>query len=195
MTALRTHLLLILGGISGLAVTLFITNTMFDGSLEKMSATPTWQNVVLVNVLIGACIFLFVVELRRGAIRVLLTVVVALILGFLVTFVFNLDSALRFTRGEFRVQVVSEAEDLDVDGVDLSYNRVRGGDFNKPNVVEPVSEVAWTFAGSEGDVVSLLAYAKNKRSSVDPLVELRAESGAVLAVGDLGNGRASRGAL
>ena len=182
MTALRTHLLLILGGISGLAVTLFITNTMFDGSLEKMSATPTWQNVVLVNVLIGACIFLFVVELRRGAIRVLLTVVVALILGFLVTFVFNLDSALRFTRGEFRVQVVSEAEDLDVDGVDLSYNRVRGGDFNKPNVVEPVSEVAWTFAGSEGDVVSLLAYAKNKRSSVDPLVELRAESGAVLAV-------------
>ena len=181
MTALRTHLLLILGGISGLAVTLFITNTMFDGSLEKMSATPTWQNVVLVNVLIGACIFLFVVELRRGAIRVLLTVVVALILGFLVTFVFNLDSALRFTRGEFRVQVVSEAEDLDVDGVDLRYNRVRGGDFNKPNVVEPVSEVAWTFAGSEGDVVSLLAYAKNKRSSVDPLVELRAESGAVLA--------------
>lgn len=181
MTAFRTHLLLILGGLSGLAVTLFITNTMFDGSIEKMSATPTWQNVVLVNVLIGACIFLFVVELRRGAIRVLLTVVVALILGFLVTFVFNLDSSLRFTRGEFRVQVVSEAEALDVDGVDLEYNRVRGGHFNKPNVVEPVSEVAWSFAGGEGDVVSLLAYAKNKRSSVDPLVELRDESGAVLA--------------
>lgn len=181
MTALRTHLLLILGGIAGLVVTLFITNTMFDGSMEKMSATPTWQNVVLVNALIGGCIFLFVVELRRSAIRVLLTVVVALMLGFLVTFIFNLDSALRFTRGEFRVQVVSEAEALDVDGVDLSYNRVRGGHFNKPNVVEPVSEVAWSFAGGEGDVVSLLAYAKNKRSSVDPLVELRDESGAVLA--------------
>ena len=181
MTALRTHLLLILGGIAGIVVTLFITNTMFDGSMEKMSATPTWQNVVLVNALIGACIFLFVVELRRSAIRVLLTVVVALILGFLVTFIFNLDSALRFTRGEFRVQVISEAEALDVDGVDLKYNRVRGGHFNKPNVVEPVSEVAWSFAGGKGDVVSLLAYAKNKRSAVDPLVELRDESGAVLA--------------
>ena len=43
----------------------------------------------------------FVVELRRQAIRVLLTVIVALLLGFLVTFIFNLDSAERFTRGEF----------------------------------------------------------------------------------------------
>ena len=82
MTTMRTHLLLIVGGIAGIVVTLFITNTMFDGSMEKMTSTPTWQNVVLVNVLVGACIFLFVVELRRGAIRVLLTVVVSLLLGY-----------------------------------------------------------------------------------------------------------------
>lgn len=181
MTSLRTNLLLIVGGLAGILVTLFITNTMFDGSMEKMTGTPTWQNILLVNVLVGACILLFVVELRRQAIRVLLTVIVALILGFIVTFVFNLDAADRFVSGEFRAQVVSGAEPAENDDVDLEYNKRRGGHFNKPNVVAPVSEIAWTFAGSEGDVVSLLAYAKNRRSEVDVLVELRDDSGAVLA--------------
>ncbi|MCY4536805.1 MAG: ABC transporter permease [Chloroflexi bacterium] len=181
MTSLRTNLLLIVGGLAGILVTLFITNTMFDGSMEKMTGTPTWQNILLVNVLVGACILLFVVELRRQAIRVLLTVIVALILGFIVTFVFNLDAADRFVSGEFRAQVVSDAEPAEIDDVDLEYNKRRGGHFNKPNVVAPVSEIAWTFAGSEGDVVSLLAYAKNRRSEVDVLVELRNDSGAVLA--------------
>lgn len=181
MTSLRTNLLLIVGGLAGILVTLFITNTMFDGSMEKMTGTPTWQNILLVNVLVGACILLFIVELRRQAIRVLLTVIVALILGFIVTFVFNLDAADRFASGEFRAQVISDAEPVDNDDVDLEYNKRRGGHFNKPNVVAPVSEIAWTFAGGEGDVVSLLAYAKNRRSEVDVLVELRDDSGAVLA--------------
>ena len=181
MTSLRTNLLLIVGGLAGILVTLFITNTMFDGSMEKMTGTPTWQNILLVNVLVGACILLFVVELRRQAIRVLLTVIVALILGFIVTFVFNLDAADRFASGEFRAQVISDAEPVENDDVDLEYNKRRGGHFNKPNVVAPVSEIAWTFAGGEGDVVSLLAYAKNRRSEVDVLVELRDDSGAVLA--------------
>ncbi len=181
MTSMRSNLLLIVGGLAGILVTLFITNTMFDGSMEKMTGTPTWQNILLVNMLVGACILLFVVELRRQAIRVLLTVIVALLLGFIVTFVFNLDAADRFASGEFRAQVVSAAEPMENDDVDLEYNKRRGGHFNKPNVVAPVSEIAWTFAGSEGDVVSLLAYAKNRRSEVDVLVELRAASGAVLA--------------
>ena len=178
---MRKHLLLIVGGLSGILVTLFITNTMFDGSIEKMTGTPTWQNILLVNVLVGACILLFVVELRRQAIRVMLTVIVALILGFIVTFIFNLDSADRFGSGEFRAQVVSEAEPVENDDVDLEYNKRRGGHFNKPNVVAPVSEIAWTFAGSQGDVVSLLAYAKNRRSAVDLLLELRDDGGRMLA--------------
>lgn len=181
MTSLRTNLLLIVGGLAGILVTLFITSTMFDGEIEKMTGTPTWQNILLVNVLVGACILLFVVELRRQAIRVLLTVIVALVLGFIVTFVFNLDAADRFASGEFRAQVVSDAAPVENDDVDLEYNKRRGGHFNKPNVVAPVSEIVWTFAGGEGDVVSLLAYAKNRRSEVDVLVELRDDSGAVLA--------------
>ena len=175
------HLLLIVGGLTGILVTLFISNTLFDGSLEKMTGTASWQNILLVNVLVGACILLFVVELRRQAIRVLLTVIVALLLGFIVTFIFNLDSADRFGSGEFRAQVVSDADAVENDDVDLEYNKRRGGHFNKPNVVAPVAEVAWTFAGRGGDVVSLLAYAKNRRSEVNLLVELRDASGVALA--------------
>ena len=181
MTWARRQALHLIGIVAGAAVTLFVTQTMFDGSLEKMTGTASWQNILLVNILVGACILLFVVELRRGAIRVMLTVIVALLLGFLVTFVFNLDEANRFERGEFRVQVVSDAEPTEHDEVDLRYNRARGGEFNKPNVVAPVSEVSWTFAGSGGDVVSLLAYAKNRRSPVDMLVELRDAGGSALA--------------
>ncbi len=180
----RRQALLLVGIVAGAAATLFVTHTMFGGSVEKMTGTASWQNILLVNGLVGLCILLFVVELRRGAIRVLLTVIVSLLLGFMVTFIFNLDEASRFEQGEFRVQVVSEAEPVDpVDDeeVDLRYNQVRGGEFNKPNVVAPVSEVAWTFAGQSGDVISLLAYAKNRRSPVDLLVELRDEAGAALA--------------
>ncbi len=184
LSLIKKHLLLIVGGGAGIIVTLFVMNTLFDGDLEKMTGTTDWQNILLVNALVGACIFLFVVELKRQAIRVLLTVIVALILGFLVTFIFNLDAAERFGRGEFRAQVVSDAEPTEHDDVDLEYNKRRGGEFNKPNVVAPVSEIAWTFAGRAGDSVSLLAYAKNRRSEVDLLLELRAESGAVLATAD-----------
>ena len=181
LIAMRKHLLMIVGGIAGILVTLFVTNNLFGGSLEKMTGTTDWQNILLVNVLVGTCILLFVVELRRGAIRVMLTVIVALLLGFLVTFIFNLDAAERFGQGQFRVQVVSDAEPTENDDVDLEYNTRRGGHFNKPKVVAPVSEVAWTFAGSAGDSVSLLAYAKNRRSEVDLLVQLRDDSGSVLA--------------
>ncbi|MCY3976550.1 MAG: hypothetical protein OXG23_00490 [Chloroflexi bacterium] len=126
LSFVRKHLLMIVGGAAGILVTLFVMNTLFDGSMEKMTGTTDWQNILLVNVLVGACIFLFVVELKRQAIRVLLTVVVALLLGFLVTFVFNLDSAERFGQGEFRVQVVSDAEPTENDEVDLEYNKRRG---------------------------------------------------------------------
>ena len=184
MTFVRKHLLLLIGVLAGIAITWFITSTLFDASIEKMTGTATWQNILLVNVLVGMCILLFVIELKAQAIRVLLTVVVALILGFLVTFVFNLDAANRFERGEFRVQLLSDSASVENEAAEIEYGQVRGGEFNKPNVVEPVSEVAYTFAGRGGDVVSLLAYAKNRRSQVDVLVELRSEAGDVVAAGN-----------
>ena len=184
MTFMRKHLLLLIGILAGAAIVWFITATLFDGSIDKMTAAATWQNILLVNALVGMSILLFVIELKAQAIRVLLTVVAALILGFLVTFIFNLDAANRFERGEFRVQALSDSASVENEDVDLEYGQKRGGEFNKPNVVEPVSEVAYTFAGRKGDVVSLLAYAKNRRSEVDALVELRNQAGDVLAAGD-----------
>ena len=184
MTLIRKHLLLLIGILSGAAIVWFITATLFDGSIDKMTSAATWQNILLVNALVGMSILLFVIELKAQAIRVLLTVVAALILGFLVTFVFNLDAANRFERGEFRVQALSDSASVENEDVDLEYGQKRGGEFNKPNVVEPVSEVAYTFAGRGGDVVSLLAYAKNRRSEVDALVELRNQAGDVLAASD-----------
>ena len=184
MTLMRKHLLLLIGILAGAAIVWFITATLFDGSIDKMTAAATWQNILLVNALVGMSILLFVIELKAQAIRVLLTVVAALILGFLVTFIFNLDAANRFERGEFRVQALSDSASVENEDVDLEYGQKRGGEFNKPNVVEPVSEVAYTFAGRGGDVVSLLAYAKNRRSEVDALVELRNQAGDVLAASD-----------
>ncbi len=184
MTLIRKHLLLLIGILAGAAIVWFITATLFDGSIDKMTAAATWQNILLVNALVGMSILLFVIELKAQAIRVLLTVVAALILGFLVTFIFNLDAANRFERGEFRVQALSDSASVENEDVDLEYGQKRGGEFNKPNVVEPVSEVAYTFAGRGGDVVSLLAYAKNRRSEVDVLVELRNQAGDVLADSD-----------
>ena len=181
MTWVRKHLLLLIGLLAGIVITWFIASTLFDASIEKMTKTATWQNILLVNVLVGMSILLFVIELKAQAIRVLLTVIVALGLGFLVTFVFNLDAASRFERGEFRVQVLSDAASVENEDVDLEYGQRRGGEFNKPNVVEPLGEVAYTFAGRAGDVVSALAYAKNRRSEVDVLVELRDDAGDVLA--------------
>lgn len=181
MTLLRKNLLFLIGIIGGIFITWFITNNMFDGSIETMNETPTWENILLVNMLIGFSIFLFVIELKAQAIRVLLTVFAALFLGFLVTLSFNLDAASRFEQGEFRVQVVSDAEAIENDAVDLEYNQQRGGEFNKPQVVEPVSEVAYTFEGQEGDVISVLAFAKSRRSEVDLLIELRDDNGTVLA--------------
>ena len=181
MTWVRKHLLLLIGLLAGIVITWFIASTLFDASIEKMTKTATWQNILLVNVLVGMSILLFVIELKAQAIRVLLTVIVALGLGFLVTFVFNLDAASRFERGEFRVQVLSDAASVENEDVDLEYGQRRGGEFNKPNVVEPLGEVAYTFAGRADDVVSALAYAKNRRSEVDVLVELRDDAGDVLA--------------
>ncbi len=181
MIWMRKHLLLLIGLLAGIVITWFIASTLFDASIEKMTKTATWQNILLVNVLVGMSILLFVIELKAQAIRVLLTVIVALGLGFLVTFVFNLDAASRFERGEFRVQLLSDAASIENEDADLEYGQRRGGEFNKPNVVEPLAEVAYTFAGRADDVVSVLAYAKNRRSEVDVLVELRDNAGDVLA--------------
>jgi simple sugar transport system permease protein len=170
----------------GLVVFGFLTvRVLGGGTLEGVSTgineTPGAGWLLFVNVLVGVSVALFVQQLKWGALRVTVTVIGALIFGFLITMAFNLDSAGRFSRGEFRASVISEAEPVEQDGVDLEYGGARGGDLNEPGVREPLTEGRYTFAGRAGDVVTLLAYAANRRSEVNLQVALLDESGATLA--------------
>ncbi len=166
-------------------VTLFLTVRLFSGSTpdewyNNMLAAADYQSIVMVNALVGISVALLVHQLRWNALRVIVTVIVALILGYFMTVFFNLDTANKYTQGEFKVSVLSEATPVENTEVDLEYGLSRGGEFNKPNVKEPLTEAVYTFAGSQGDVVSILAFVANRRSTVNLEVELLGPDGTLL---------------
>jgi general nucleoside transport system permease protein len=167
-------------------ITIFISYQMFGGGsvesvLTEINATPDYPAILFINLLVGISVALFVAQLRWNALRVTVTVIVALLLGYIVTAIFNLDTANRYLSGEFKVSLVSEAEAPDNDDMDIKYGRSRGDEFNQPNAAEPVTEATYGFQGTEGDVISILAFAANRRSEVDLRVELLDENGTVLA--------------
>lgn len=184
-----------LGGRAGLVIfavlvalvtTVLISYRVFGGgSWEEFSAAlvaqPDYGALLFVNVLIGISVALFVHQLRWNALRVTITVILALILGFIVTMFFNLDSAGRFMRGEFRVALLSDAEPVENEEMDIEYGRQRGDEFNRPNVREPVRVATYRFEGREGDVITILAFAANRRSTVNIEVALQDASGVELA--------------
>lgn len=161
----------------GLGVMFFITYKVFGGSWETMTDAPDYVSLIIVNALIGFCVVLFVVELRWDALRVILTVVFALLLGGLVTAVFFLDAANKYVQGEFKVHVVSDAQPL----IDMGYGDRMTELFNNPNVAEPVKEVAYQFVGREGDEIAVLAYAEDRNAGLDMQVALLDAGGQVLA--------------
>jgi simple sugar transport system permease protein len=166
-------------------VTLFLTVRLFSGSTpdewyNNMLATEDYGAIVLVNALVGISVALLVHQLRWNALRVIVTVIVALLLGYVMTIFFNLDTADKYIQGEFKVSLLSDAEPVANDAVDLEYGGTRGGEFNKPNVKDPLTEAVYTFAGTEGDVVSVLAFVANRRSTVDLEVELLDPAGVAL---------------
>jgi ABC-type uncharacterized transport system permease subunit len=122
--------------------------------------TNDYQSILFVNALIGVSMTLLVVELRWDALRVILTVVVALIFGYLMTAVFNLDAADRFIRGDFRVKIISAAEPL----TNINY-----GDQLTTKLVPntPFEGLTYRFVGSKDDVVSILAFANQERDGID----------------------------
>lgn len=176
---LTPHLIISIG--MGVLAFFFISYQVFGGSIQNLLETTDYTNILIVNVLIGISVVLFVYELKWGALRVIVTVAFALLLGYLVTFIFSLDTANRFVQGEYLVRILSEAEPIENDDVDLEYGRQRGGTFNQLDAAEPQAEAEFTFQGSSGDVVTILAFAANRRSEVDLSVELRDSDGAVLA--------------
>ncbi len=181
----KRNLALILGSaVIALLVTIVITWQVYAGAsdlaefLAAMSEQPDYLNLILVNGLVGVSVALFVVELRWQALRVLGTVAFALLLGYFVTFFFNLDSANRFAAGEFKVQVVSEAEAVENEEMDLEFGQVRGGEFNKKGVAEPLTVAEFRFEGREGDMVTALAFAASRRSEVNLQLAVLDASGA-----------------
>jgi simple sugar transport system permease protein len=171
-------LVMLLAALIGAGLTFFISFRVFGGGADlgewwtTVTETVDFQAVLFVNTLVGVSVALFISELRLNAMRVTVTVIAALIFGFLMTMVFNLDSANRFTRGEFLVDLRSEAAPIENEAVDLEYGQRRGDELNRPNVREPVSEGRYTFEGREGDVVTILAYAANRRAEVNLEVAL-----------------------
>ncbi|MBL8152682.1 MAG: ABC transporter permease [Anaerolineae bacterium] len=166
--------------------TFFILTRLFGGAtlsetLANIGASPDAPGLLFVNALVGISVALFVIQLRWNALRVVITVIVALIIGYGVTALFNLDSAARFTRGEFKVTLISDAEAVENDQVDLQYGRSRGDEFNKPGAREPVTQAAYTFEGKSGDVVSILGIAANRRSEIDMQLALLDPVGETLA--------------
>ncbi len=163
------------------AVALFIISQVFGGSMDEMTATPGYPSVLFINALVGLSVALFIVELKREALRVVITVMIALLFGYLMTMLFNLDAANRFAQGEFTVSLVSEAEPVENDEMDIRYGRSRGDEFNAENAQSPLTEASYRFEGRSGDLVTILAHAANRRSQVNLQVELRDENGNVLA--------------
>lgn len=174
---------LIIGLIIGIALFAFINSRLFGGAnwdefIANLTSTADYGSILFVNALIGFSVVLFVVQLKASALRVFLTVVAALILGYIVTLFFNLDTASKYTSGEFRVYLLSEAEAVENDAVDLAYGDDRGGELNQPNAREPLREGVYTFEGRAGDVVTVIATVANRRSTVNMQVELLDPAGA-----------------
>ena len=172
--------LLIVGAAAALVVMGLISFKVF-GLKASMSLGTMWdtaraaanfESMLLVNGLIGISVFLLIFELRWDALRVILTVGVALIFGYLMTAFFNLDTANRFIRGEFRVSLASEAESL----VTITYEDKLAVEFGADELL------TYRFAGAGGDIVSILAFGEEE-SGLDLQVALRDEKGAPLAEG------------
>lgn len=174
MKSANRKLGLVLGSVLvAVVVTLVVTWSVFGrltdwtAFVTALMAQPDYVNLILINVVVGVSVALFVVELRWQALRVVITVALALFFGFFVTLFFNLDAANRFISGDFRAQIVSDAEPVANEDVDLEYGQTLGGEFNKAGTAEPLTVAQFTFAAREGDMITALAYAANRRSEVN----------------------------
>lgn len=184
-TAFRSGGLLILSVLIGHLLATVISGRVFglspvmsqDEMRAAIEAAPDYGGILLVNALIGISVTLLIFQLRWDALRVILTVAVALVFGYLMTAFFNLDAASRFASGEFRVNVVTEGEPL----VDIYYGDRPAAEFTAPDAENPLTEARYRFAGAAGDVVTIMAFAEEEESPLDLQVTLLGPDGATVA--------------
>jgi ABC-type uncharacterized transport system permease subunit len=146
---------------------------------DAIQASPNYQSVFAVNALIGVSVLLLIVQLRWDALRVVLTVGVALVFGYLMTGFFNLDAANRLIRGEFRLRLISGAEPL----TNINYGDKLTAQFGGDQAGTVSPQVTYHFAGHAGDVVSILAFPSDKQSTLDLQVALLDPGGQTLQEG------------
>lgn len=143
---------------------------------DTIKATTDYESILLVNVLIAVSVFLMIHQLRLDALRVVLTVGVALIFGYVMTCFFSLNASKRFIRGDFRVSLLSDAKPL----TNINFGDKLTSKLNDPNAAAPVKDVSYRFAGTQGDVVSVLAFAAERQSKLNMQVALLDNDGKVL---------------
>lgn len=183
--ASRSGGLLALSVLVGLLVALVVSARVFAVSVgmsfdeirAAIEAAPDYGAILLVNALIGISVMLLIYELRWDALRVILTVAVALVFGYLMTAFFNLDAANRFASGAFRVNVVADAEPL----VDIYYGDRPAAEFTAPDDDEPLTEAAYRFFGRAGDTVTIMAFAEEEESPLDVQLTLLGPDGETVA--------------
>lgn len=183
--ASRSGRLLIFSVLVGLLTFLAISARVFGVSVgmgfEEMraafQAAPDYGAILFVNGLIGVSVMLLIFELRWDALRVIVTVVIALVFGYLMTAFFNLDAANRFASGEFRVNVVSDTEPL----VDIYYGDRPADEFTEPGDDDALTEASYRFAGRMGDTVTIMAFADEEESPLDVQLTLLGPDGETVA--------------
>jgi ABC-type uncharacterized transport system permease subunit len=187
----RSLRLLVISFLAGLVVAAIVSYKAYSlstgMSLGEMSdaikATPDYLAVLMVNALIGISVMLLILELRLDTVRVLLTVIVALIFGYLMTAAFNLDAARQFEQGEFEVRVLSDM----ASPVNLNYDQDVTAEFDPA-----AGEARYAFAGTAGDIVTILVYATDPESGLDLQATLLDSAGDTLETANEASRRYTR---
>jgi general nucleoside transport system permease protein len=83
----------ILAVLLGLAITVQVIGAGFDDgwTLTDVAASPAFSNIIAVNLLIGIAALLFVQQMGWGALRAVLTVATALLIGFFILSLISSD--------------------------------------------------------------------------------------------------------
>ena len=179
------HILAVLIGLTAFAL---ITIRVFGiSSLDQVGAaiqaTTDGNWILLIDLLVGISVALFVSQLGWGALRVTLTVLVALAIGYVMTAIFNLDASSRFTQGVFEVQLLSNVPPAESEDAEIAYGDTRSAELNEPGARDALTNATYAFDGRQGDMVTILAYAGNRRTEIDLQVMLLGADGHVLATG------------
>ena len=109
--------------------------------------------------------------MKWNAIRIIITVIASLVLGYFITFFFNLDSANIYEKGKYKIILISSLGDLK-SNTKIQVKKLKGGNFNKPRTKKPLKEKIYEYKALKGEKLSVLVFAANRRSKIDLEVEI-----------------------